>query len=102
MFPVQFDEGQQQPFEIPPLRVAPLLPSFERLGFDVVSRSCGSGFECSPLSCNHMAEHVAVSRHCLVDDADVAFQLAAEFEAGGCEPGLYYVVEVWRQRHDVF
>ena len=59
MFPVQFDEGQQHPFEIPPLRVAPLLPSFVRLGFDVVSRSCGSSFECSPLSCNHMAEHVA-------------------------------------------
>ena len=99
MFPVQFDEGQQ-PFEIPPLTVAPLPSSFERLGIDVVSRSCGSSFECSPLSCNHMAEHVAVSRYCLVDEPDVAFGLAADFEAGGCEPGPYYVVEVWRQRHD--
>ena len=100
MFPVQFAEGQQQPFVFPPLHVAPMPSSFERLGFDVVSRSGGSNFECSPLSCNHMAEHVAVSRHCLVDDAAVAFQLAAEFEAGGCEPGPYCVVEVWRQRHE--
>jgi hypothetical protein len=102
MFPVQFDDGQQQPLEIPSLQVTPLPSSFERLGLDVVSRSCGLSFECSPLSCNHMAEHVPVSRYCLVGDADVAFRLAAEFEAGGCEPGPYYVVEVWRQRpyHD--
>ena len=100
LFPVQFEEGQQQPFEIPPLRIAPLPPSFERLGFDIVSRSCGSSFECSPLSCNHMAEQVSVNRYCLVDSADVAFRLAAEFEADGCEPGPYFVVEVWRQKHD--
>ncbi len=100
MFPVQFAKGQQQPFEIPSLQVAPLPSSFERLGFDIVSRSHGNTFECSPLSCNHMAEHIAVSRHCLVDDVDVAFRLAAKFEAGSCEPGPYYVVEVWRQRHD--
>ena len=100
MFPVVFDDGQQQPFEIPLLHVQPLPSSFERLGYDVVSRTCGTNFECSPLSCNHMAEHIAVSRYCLVDDKDVAFRLAAEFEAGGCEPGPYYVVEVWRQTHD--
>ncbi len=100
MFPAQFADGQQQPFEIPPLHVTPLPSSFERLGLDVVSRSCGSSFECSPLFCNQMAEHVAVSRHCLVDDVGVAFQLAEEFEAGGCEPGPYYVVEVWRQTHE--
>src|SRR5262245_50352750 len=56
MFSVQFAGGQQQPFEIPPLRIAPLPSSFECLGFDVVSRSYGNSFECSPLSCNHMAE----------------------------------------------
>lgn len=98
MYPVQFTEGQQKPFEFPALHVMPLPLSFERLGFDVVSRSCGSSFECSPLSCNRMAEHVAVTRQCLVEDLDVAFRLAAEFEAGGCEPGPYCVLEVWRQR----
>lgn len=98
VWPVQFDQGQQHSFNLPLLQVAPLPPSFERLGLDVVSRSCGSTFECSPLSCNSMADHVAVNRHCLVDDVAVALQLAAEFEAGGCEPGPYFVVEVWRQR----
>jgi hypothetical protein len=100
MFPVQFTDGPQEAFEIPQLHVEPLPSSFERLGFDIVSRSYGNTFECSPLSCNHMAEQVAVSRYCLVDDADSAFRLAAEFEAGGCEPGPYFVVEVWRQNHD--
>lgn len=99
MFPVQFDESHQQPFEIPPLLVVPLPSSFERLGFDIVSR-CDSGFECSPLSCNHMAAEVSVNYYCLVNDVDIAFQLESEFEAAGCEPGPYYVVEVWRQRRD--
>ena len=100
LFPVVFTDGQQQPFEIPKLDVEPLPSSFECLGIDVVSRSCdSSNFEHSPLSCNYMAEHVAVTRHCLVKDMDVAFRLAAEFEAGGCEPGPYYVVEVWRQKN---
>ena len=100
MFPVLFNEGQQQPFEFPPLHVEPLPESFERLGFDIVCRSCGHSFECSPLSCNGMAKNVAVNRHCLLANAAVAFQLAAEFEAGGCEPGPYCIIEVWRQRPD--
>jgi hypothetical protein len=99
MFPVVFDDGQQQAFQIPAIHVQPLPSSFEPLGYDVVSRTCGTSFECSPLSCNHMAEHVAVTRQCLVADADIAFRLAREFEAGGCEPGPYYVVEVWREKH---
>lgn len=98
LFPVQFDEGQKSPFEIPTVSAALLPASFERLGLDVVSRSCGTSYECSPLSCNHMAEHVAVNRYCLVDDVDVAFRLAAEFESSGCEPGPYHVIEVWRKR----
>lgn len=100
LFPVQFDEGQQRPFEIPKVDAALLPVSFERLGLDMVSRSCGTSYECSPLSCNHMAEHVAANRYCLVDDVDVAFRLAAEFEASGCEPGPYHVIEVWRKRLD--
>lgn len=83
MFPVEFVEGEQRPFPSPPLYVQPLPPSFERLGCDAVSRSCGTSFECSPLSCNRMAEHVPTNRHCLVDDAETAFRVASEFEAGG-------------------
>jgi hypothetical protein len=98
MFPVEFVEGKQRPFAIPPLHVQPLSGSFERLGYDAVSRSVGSCFECSPLSCNHKATQVPTNRHCLLDDAATAFRMALEFEAGGGEPGPYYVVEVWRDK----
>jgi hypothetical protein len=98
LFPVQFDGGEQQPFAIPPLGVQPLPADYRRLGYDVASRSCGSSFECSPLSCNGAAEHVAVNEHCLVDDAAEAFRLASLFSRPeeGYEPGPYFVVEVWQ------
>jgi hypothetical protein len=98
LFPVMFESGQQKPFDISALNALPLPDSFVRLGFDVVSRNGGAAFECSPLSCNSMAEQIAVNRHCLIDDPATALQHAAEFEAVGCEPGPYFVVEVWRHR----
>jgi len=98
LFSVMFEDGQRKPFDIPALHAVPLCDSFVCLGFDAVSRSAGAAFECSPLSCNYMAEEVAVNRHCLMDDQAIAFQKAAEFEARGCEPGPYFVVEVWRER----
>ena len=98
MFPVQFDGGQMQSLEIPSLRVTPVPADFEHLGFDVANRTCGNAFECSPLSCTGGAEEAVVNRHCLVDEADSAFRLAGEFEAGGAEPGPYFVVEVWRRK----
>lgn len=100
MFPVQFDDGQQKPFEIPPLCVAPLSAAFEFFGLDVVSRSCGSAFECSPLSCNLRAEDVPVTRHCLIADHGLAIRLAEDCEAGGGEPGPHFAVEVWRLKRD--
>lgn len=99
LFPVQFAGGEQRPFAISSLAVRPLSDDYRRLGYDVVSRSCGTTFECSPLSCNHAANRVKVNAHCLVDDRDEAFRLAALFSRPqeGYEPGPYFIVEVWRQ-----
>lgn len=99
LFPVQFDAGEQQPFTIPPLGTSPLSTGYRRLGYDVVSRSWGSTFECSPLSCNHAAERTEVNENCLVDDLDEALRLARLFSRTeeGYEPGPFQVVEVWRQ-----
>jgi hypothetical protein len=52
------------------------------------------GFGCSPLSCNGMAEKIAVNRYCLLDDLDNAFVIAKRFAAGGVEPGPYVIIEV--------
>lgn len=99
LFPVQFVGGEQRPFVIPPLAVRPLPDGYRLLGCDVVSRSCGSTFECSPLSCNHAAEKEKVNRYCLVEDPAEAFRLAALFSRAeeGYEPGPYFIVEVWRR-----
>jgi len=98
LFPVQFVKGRQDVFEIPHVRPHALSAGFERLGYDVVSRSCGSTFECSPLSCNGFEATLPVNRWCLLDDVGAAFELAARVEPSGGEPGPYFIVEVWRLR----
>lgn len=96
IYPVRFTQDGQQTYTPPPLQIQPLSPNFELLGYDAVSRCYDNSFECSPLSCNHMAEEIHVNPHCLLDDSDTALVHAAKFEASGCEPGPYYVVAVWR------
>ena len=101
LFPVRFVESRREPFAIPDVAPASLDATFERLGYDLVSRSQDNKFECSPISCNGLAADVPVNRHCLLDDAESAFALAETLEVAGQpmrgEPGPYFVVEVWRQ-----
>jgi len=100
MVPLLFDSGKAEVLDIPPLSVQELSADFQFLGFDVVSRSQGANFECSPLSCNGVAETEPVNAHCLVDDEETALRLALTFSSGaiGCEPGPYRVLEVWRRQ----
>lgn len=64
-------------------------------GYDVVSRSCGSTAECSPLSCNHMAGKIPVNRHCLLDSLEEAIQRIDLEEFVSCEPGPYQIIAVF-------
>jgi hypothetical protein len=96
LFPVLIEGGQQKPLALPKINAQPLSTSFMRLGYDAVSRSSGTAFECSPLSCNLMAKEIQINRYCLLDEPETAFRKALEFEQSGCEPGPYLVVEVWR------
>lgn len=65
-----------------------------RLGFDIVSYSLGNSAECSPLSCNHLANGIPVNSHCLLESLTDARQLleAGAFEHS--EPGPYRIVAV--------
>lgn len=101
------ESGRQDgfPFDTAGCGVAPCadepdLSGFERLGFDVVSWTYGAFLECSPLSCNRMAEEYAVNSHCLLDDDAQALALAESLARGEplAEPGPYVVVEVLRSR----
>jgi hypothetical protein len=69
---------------------------FMSLGFDVVNKTVSAFFECSPLSCNGMANEVAVNRFCLVEDLVEAIALADRFSRDEPEPGPYYVLDVLR------
>ena len=44
---------------------------------------------------------IAVNRFCLIDEPERAAALAQMFSGShgnGCEPGTYFVLEVWRKK----
>ena len=64
-------------------------------GYDIATFSAGNMAECSPLSCNHMAESVQVNEHCLLSSLETGIAL---LEAGifqQCEPGPYRIITVY-------
>ena len=95
MFPLQIDDTTEESFDIPRLTVTPMNTAFAPLGYDIVCRTAGTSFECSPLSCNRMAEHIATNKYCLLQDFETALNTAKALEGAQCEPGPYFIVEVW-------
>ncbi len=72
------------------------VPAEKKLeGFDVVSFFALSAPECSPLSCNHMAESLPVNAHCLLASFDEAKQLIETGAFTSCEPGPYRIFAVY-------
>jgi hypothetical protein len=80
----------------PDVKPDPIPPSFQTLGFDTVSKSTRGvlGFECSPLSCNALAEEWPVNEFCLFSSLGDAIAGAVRFADEQPEPGAYFVVEV--------
>ncbi len=80
---------------LPPLPVGEEARGYASLGFDVaVPAQSAFGFEHSPLSCNLMAQDIAVNRYCLIDRLEEALVVARRFNAEQPEPGQFIVVEV--------
>lgn len=65
------------------------------LGFDVSSFSVQTSPECSPLSCNNLAESVAVNEHCLLESFEQARQLLESGAFNNSEPGPFRIVAVY-------
>lgn len=97
LLPILFRARAEEPLDLPRLTVQPPPETFVFLGFDVVSRSVGMAFECSPLSCNGMATQFEVNEYCLVSSPESALELARWFADEEPEPGPYVVVEVLRR-----
>ena len=64
-------------------------------GFDIVPYSMHTSPECSPLSCNALAETVEVNAHCLLNSLEVAKCLLEENDASRFEPGPYRIFSVY-------
>ena len=97
IYPQLFRAGKRHELVMPlDVHPDPIPASFTSLGFDSVNKSMPSvlGFECSPLSCNSMADEMAVNQYCLFDSLEAAIAGAIRFSVEQPEPGDYYVVEV--------
>ena len=64
-------------------------------GFDVVSFFARSSPECSPLSCNSMAEEVPTNAHCLLASFEEAERLLNSGVSNNSEPGPYRIFSVY-------
>jgi len=64
-------------------------------GFDVVTFSARTSPECSPLSCNSMAEELPTNAHCLFPTFEDANANLANGAFKDCEPGPYRIFAVY-------
>ena len=64
-------------------------------GYDLVSFSMGTSAECSPLSCNHLANYVETNPHCLLNSFEQAQQLLISNQFKEVEPGPYRIMAVY-------
>lgn len=98
LYPVEYRDAVEEPMVFVAPEVTSLGQEYDPVGFDVASRSTGSHFECSPLSCNMLAEETETNRYCLLSSPYDARALALAAHGKGCEPGPYHVLQVWRGR----
>jgi len=82
--------------------VEPISPDYVCLGWDITNNSLGwknwGRFEDSPLTCCGLAEQIATNRYGLIEELDFALDAAPEVIKGPSDPGVYYLVQVWRKQ----
>lgn len=93
----EFDDASwlvHSPEESFPTSVVP--PSRKQLeGFDVVNFYARNSPECSPLSCNSMADELHTNAHCLFASFDEAETNIKNGTFKNCEPGPYRILSVY-------
>jgi len=76
-----------------PVNVTP--PARKKLeGFDVVTFFARSSPECSPLSCNSLAEQIPTNAHCLLASFEDAKKNVSQGAFNDSEPGPYRIFSV--------
>lgn len=72
------------------------LPTYKHIeGFDVVTFSAGNSPECSPLSCNGLAEGLLTNSHCLFGTFEEAKEALDDGAFSGGERGPYRILAVY-------
>lgn len=64
-------------------------------GYDVVTFAARTSPECSPLSCNNLAETIPVNEHCLLPSLEEAVQLVEGGAFNNSEPGPHRIFAVY-------
>ena len=64
------------------------------VGYDVVTFSCRNSAECSPLSCNRMAEEIRTNEHCLLESFEDAKRYLEAGMFDKTEPGPFRIYNV--------
>jgi hypothetical protein len=73
-----------------------VVPYAKRLeGFDVATFSNKNAPECSPLSCNHLAEELLINSHCLFGSFEEAEANLKNGTFNNTEPGPYRIFSVY-------
>jgi hypothetical protein len=94
---LEFAEEGWRPFSPEPSFPTNIIqPDQKRLeGFDVVTFSVGRSPECSPLSCNSLAEELRTNSHCLFESFDEAEKHLSARRFVKCESGPYRIIAVY-------
>ena len=93
----EFDGASWQEFRPEPSFATEVIPPSQKKleGFDVVTFYAKACPECSPLSCNSMAEELPTNSHCLFDSFDEAERNLSNGRFKDCEPGPYRIFAVY-------
>lgn len=96
-YEMEFDGERWHPYASEPsIPTNVVAPSHKRLeGFDAVTFWARSTPECSPLSCNSVAEGVHTNAHCLFDSFDDAKKHLDKGSFKNAEPGPYRIFAVY-------
>jgi hypothetical protein len=97
-YEVQFDGKRWRTYgPAPGIETNIVSPSAKQLeGFDVVTFSAENAAECSPLSCNGLAEHLPTNEHCLLTsfgEAEANIENGFVLQKG--EPGPWRIFAVY-------
>ncbi len=99
VYELEFDDagGAWAPFAPEPsFKTQVVVPASRTLnGYDVVTFMAHTSPECSPLSCNSLAEDIETNRHCLLSSFDRAKELLEQGKFRNSEPGPFRIFAVY-------